>query len=95
MNKDQVIAKLQSIKPELHKKYGVTELALFGSYSRNEQTEKSDIDIMVSYNKKLGLQFLDIVYDLEKLFNKEVQVVSKKGIKTKYFQAIQQDLIYV
>ena len=94
MNKNQIIQKLRSIKPALQEKYGVTELALFGSYSRDEQTEKSDIDILVAYNKKLGMQFLDMIYELDKLFNKEVQVVSKKGIKPKYFQAIQEDLIY-
>jgi len=95
MDKNQIIEKLKSIKPLLQEKYGVTELALFGSYSRDEQTEKSDIDILVSHDKKMGMQFLDLVYDLDKLFNKEVQVVSKKGIKPKYLQAIQQDLIYV
>jgi len=94
MNKNQIIQKLRSIKPALQEKYGVTELALFGSYSRDEQTEKSDIDILVAYEKKLGMQFLDMIYELDKLFNKEVQVVSKKGIKPKYFQAIQEDLIY-
>lgn len=95
MDKNQIIEKLRLIKPILQQKYGVTELALFGSYSRNEQTDKSDIDILVSHDKKLGMQFLDMVYDLDKLFDKEAQVVSKKGIKPKYFQAIQQDLIYV
>ena len=95
MNKEMIIQQLQKIKPALQEKYGVTELALFGSYSRDEQTDTSDIDIMVSYTKKLGLEFLDMVYELDDLFDKEVQVVSKDGIKPKYFQAIKEDLIYV
>ena len=95
MNKEMIIQQLQKIKPALQEKYGVTELALFGSYSRDEQTDTSDIDIMVSYTKKLGLEFLDMVYELDDLFDKEVQVVSKEGIKPKYFQAIKDDLIYL
>ena len=93
MNKEIIIQKLKDIKPELQERYGVTELALFGSYSRDEQTAESDIDIMVSFNNNLGSSFLDMMYELDRLFNKEVQVVSKEGIKPKYFQAIKDDLI--
>lgn len=97
MNKEIIIQKLQEIKPGLQERYGVTELALFGSYSRDEQTDESDIDVMVSFNfnKNLGSNFLDMMYELDNLFHKEVQVVSKDGIKPKYFQAIKEDLIYV
>ncbi len=94
VNKEKIIQKLREIKPVLGEKYGVTELALFGSYSRDEQTTESDIDIMVSFNKNLGSSFLEMMYELDELFNKEVQVVSKDGIKPKYFQAIKDDLIY-
>ncbi len=39
--------------------------------------------------------FLDIMFELDKLFKKEVQVVSKDCIKSKYFQAIKGDLSYL
>ncbi len=95
MDKYYIIQKLQEAKPILHQKYGVTELALFGSYSRDEQTEKSDIDIMFDYEGKIGMEFLDICYFLDDLFiGKEVQVVAKDGIKPRYFEAIKPDLIY-
>ena len=95
MQTSQIIEKLRAVKPILQKKYSISELALFGSYSRNEQTEKSDIDIMVSLTDPLGFRFLDMVYELDDLFDKEIQVVSKAGIKPKYFEAIKPDLIYV
>jgi predicted nucleotidyltransferase len=95
MDKQQIIQKLKTAKPLLQHEFGVTKLALFGSYSRDEQTDKSDIDIMVEYDKKLGMKFLDLIYQLDTLFDKEVQVVSRNAIKPKYFAAIQQDLIYV
>lgn len=53
-------------------------MALFGSYSRDEQTEKSDIDIMFDYEGKMGMTFFDVCYALDDLFpQKEVQAVSK------------------
>lgn len=79
----------------LHQKYGVTELALFGSYSRGEETENSDIDIMFDYEGKIGKEFFYICYTLDDLFpDKKVQVASKRGIKEKYFNALKGDLIY-
>jgi len=95
MNKQIIIQQLKKVKPLLSEKYGLTELALFGSYSRNEETDLSDIDIMVDYQNPMGLKYFDMVYDLEALFKeKKVQVVSKGGIKPKYFERIKQDLIY-
>jgi uncharacterized protein len=94
MNKEVIIEKLKFIKPQLEKKYTVNEIALFGSFSRNEETKESDIDIMVDHQLPLGFKFLDLVYELESIFDLPVQVVSKKGIKQKYFEAIKKDLIY-
>ena len=95
MDKHIIIQQLKKAKPFFSEKYGLTELALFGSYSRNEKTDLSDIDIMVDYPNPMGLKYFDMVYDLEDLFKeKKVQVVSKGGIKPKYFERIKQDLIY-
>lgn len=96
MDRQLIIEELKNAKPGFSKKYGLTELALFGSYSRKEETDKSDIDIMVSCKTPLGFQFFDMVYELEDLFKeKKVQVVSKGGIRPQYFDRIKQDLIYV
>ena len=95
MNKQTIIHRLKDIKPALYETYGITELALFGSYSRDEATEKSDIDIMIDYQSPMGMRFFDIVYELEEVFkNKKVQVVTRKAIKPKYFNRIKPDLIY-
>ncbi len=95
MNQDYVLGQLKRVKPVLSEKYGITALALFGSYSRNEQTEKSDIDILVDYENPMGMQFFDLVYELEDVFReKNIQVVSRAGIKSQYFHRIKQDLVY-
>ncbi len=95
MNKQDIISKLKDVKPHLENVYGITSIALFGSYSRDEQTPQSDIDLLVEHKTSLGFKFLDMMYELDKLFSQEVQVVSRKGVKPKYFDAIKSDLIYV
>lgn len=94
MNRFSIIKRLKDIKPALCETYGITELALFGSYSRDEATEKSDIDIMIDYQVSMGMRFFDIIYELEEVFkNKKIEVVTRKAIKPKYFDRIKLCLI--
>jgi hypothetical protein len=95
MNKQLILQQLKKVKPVLTEKYGLIVLALFDSYSRSEETDLSDIDIMVDYESPMGLKSFDMVYELENVFKeKKVQVVSRAGIKLKYSDRIKQDLIY-
>lgn len=70
-------------------------MALFGSVARNEENESSDIDILVEFNKNVGIEFIDLADELEKLLYNKVDLVSNKGIKNKYLQHIKRDFIYV
>jgi predicted nucleotidyltransferase len=86
---------LGSNKKKLFEKYGLSFLAIFGSYARNEQTKNSDVDILVEFEKPVGIEFIDLATDLEKILNTKVDLVSKRGLKPKYFQSISNELSYV
>ncbi len=60
----------------------VLKAYLFGSYVRNEADDQSDIDILVDldYTQKIGLQFIQMKIDLEKLLNSKVDLVSSNGL---------------
>lgn len=91
-----ILATLKQAKPLLEKKYGIKDLALFGSYSRNEAVAgKSDVDVMVDFTQPIGLAFVDLAEELEQLLQMKVDLVSRGGIKSKYFSVIEPDLIYV
>ena len=95
MDKQTILQKLQLLKPHLQQEYGLSELALFGSYSRGEQTAESDIDVMVDFNRPIGIEYLDVVYLLQEAFREiPVQVVSKGAIKPKYYNRLKEDLLY-
>lgn len=55
----------------------------------------SDIDILVEFQRPIGLAFVDLVDELEKILHHRVDLVSKSGIKPKYFQQAKKDLRYV
>ena len=93
---------LQEVKPilanhkqQLFNNYPLKSLAIFGSYSREENKDKSDLDILVEFNDKIGVRFIDLADEIESIVGLKVDLVSKNGIKEKYFSAINADLIYV
>lgn len=86
---------LEEHKQHLFSAYPIKSLAIFGSYARKEQNEQSDIDLLVEFNGKIGLRFIDLAEELEEIIGFKVDLVSRKGIKDKYFGEIQSELIYV
>ncbi|MEP6466148.1 MAG: nucleotidyltransferase family protein [Parafilimonas sp.] len=95
-DKQTILEKLKQAKPSLEKKYGVKQIALFGSYSRNDAVQgKSDVDVMVDFYQPIGLDFVTLADELEDLLQVKVDLVSRGGIKPKYFSVIEPDLIYV
>ena len=95
ITQQHILSTLRSAKPELKKKYPIKALALFGSFSRNENNESSDIDVMVEFSEPIGIRFIDLAEELEEILQRKVDLVSRKGIKPKYFKAIEPELIYV
>lgn len=86
---------LEEHKQHLFSEYPIKSLAIFGSYARKEQNEQSDVDLLVEFNDRIGLRFIDLAEELEKIIEFKVDLVSRKGIKDKYFKKIESDLTYV
>lgn len=92
---EQILKLLGQNKNKLFNQYSLIMLGVFGSATRNDFTEKSDIDIIVDYNKPIGIEFIDLANDLEKIVHRKVDLVSKKGIKPNYYKFIENEIIYV
>lgn len=95
MNLKEIKDILKNHKQRLIDKYAIKSLGIFGSYARQEYTEKSDIDILVEFDKPTWNGFIDLSIELEKILQKKVDLVSKKGVKPKYLYFVEKDLIYV
>jgi len=81
MRRQDIERILKEQKEYLSDKYFVEKIGIFGSYSRDEQTEKSDIDILVEFNRPVGFEFLDLKEYLESLFQKPVDLVTTNALK--------------
>ena len=89
--------KIESIK-DYFRTRPVLKAYLFGSYLHGNANKESDIDILVDldYSQKIGLQFIQMKMDLEKLLENKVDLVSSNGM-SKYIKPIvdsEKQLIY-
>jgi uncharacterized protein len=89
------LEKLRAYKPELQRKYPVSQMGVFGSYARGEATENSDIDIAVELSGPMGLNFVAMANEIEELFGIKVDVVPKRSIKSIYLPSVEKDILYV
>ncbi len=86
---------LSAHKQQLFGKYPIKSMAIFGSYARGEQNKESDLDIVVEFEDRIGIRFVDLAEEIENLLGTKIDLVSKKGIKKKYLRNIESELIYV
>ncbi len=91
----EIQSTLSSRKNDLFKRFQIKNLAVFGSFARGEQKSDSDLDLLVEFDQPVGIEFIDLANYLEDLLKIRVDLVSRKGIKAKYFKQIEDDLKYV
>ena len=93
---DIVKAKLQEQKPLLAEKFKVKEIGIFGSFVRGEQSERSDIDILVEFSEPIGFfAFIDLEDHLSEILDAQVDLVSRKALKPNIGKNILRELVKV
>ncbi|WP_373470710.1 nucleotidyltransferase family protein [Carnobacterium alterfunditum] len=90
--------KIRKIKSEIQDEYQIEELGLFGSYVRGEQTENSDIDLLVTFKPeaRFGLvTYCELENLLSEKLGKKVDLVMKKGLKAHIGKYILNEVVYL
>lgn len=96
--KKEIISFLQQNKDQLKKQYHITKIGLFGSFARDEQTDKSDVDLLIEldsdvtniYDTKEALKSF-----LSNSFDRSVDLAREKYLKPYAKELILKDTIYV
>jgi predicted nucleotidyltransferase len=95
-DKELILQKLTAIKPLLAKQYHVSSLALFGSIARDEQTQKSDIDLLVDFSTTPDLlQFIELEEKLKKELGMDVDLVPRRKLRSELHQQIEIEKIAI
>lgn len=96
MKRIDAIFALNKLKPELIKQFGVKHLVLFGSTARDEATENSDIDILVSFDRiATSSRYFGVQFFLEDNLGCAVDLVTDKAVRPELRPFIEQEAICV
>ncbi|AVQ70938.1 DNA polymerase subunit beta [Microcystis sp. MC19] len=93
MNRESLINFLK-VNRTIIKSYGMTYLALFGSFARDEAKATSDLDLLVEFQRKVTFDKYMEVF-LEDNLGLSVDLVTKKMLKTQVINSIKEEAIYV
>ncbi len=95
--KESILDSIKNFRPQLTK-LGIKDIGLFGSYSRNEYSKQSDIDILIDFepDKENFDNYMEIYDLLENLFKDEkIEVVTKNGLSPYIGPNILKEVVYV
>jgi predicted nucleotidyltransferase len=96
MGKKEVIDIIKNSKRVLESQYGVQQLGLFGSYVKEQQRKRSDIDILVTFSRDIDLfEFLDLREYLESKLKTKVDLVMATALKPTIGKRILAEVEYV
>lgn len=99
MESKEIIALLRQHYPFLVREYGIRRIGLFGSYAKGKPHELSDIDLVIEFERPIGLRFVELAEYLEKVLGRKVDVLtpaSLRGIRIpQVAKEIEESIVYV
>lgn len=96
MNRTQTVQLLTQHKPELARRFGVSQLALFGSSARDEACPDSDVDVLVSFDgPATSKRFFGVQFYLEDLLGRPVDLVTDKALRAELRPHVEREAIRV
>ena len=96
MTRSEILETLSKYKNENAEKYGINNIGLFGSFSKDNGRCESDIDIVIETSEPDLFKLVHIKEELEKLFNITIDIVRKREKMNPYLKKhIEKDAIYV
>lgn len=86
---------IQKVVSDYFKNKPVKSVWLFGSYARGEADSDSDVDVVVDidYSNEIGIEYFNWFQELQEMFNKKVDVVSRKYINKRLRPFIEKDMV--
>ncbi len=79
--------------------FGVKRIGLFGSLAKGTQREDNDVDLIVEFEKPIGLKFIKLSDHIEKVLGNKVDILTPAGIESirikKIAEGIKKSIVYV
>jgi len=97
--KVEIMTTLKKELPYLRDIFGVKRIGIFGSSAKGIQIEDSDVDLIVEFEKPIGLKFIELSDYIEKILGKKVDILTPAGIQSirvkKIADDIKKSIVYI
>jgi uncharacterized protein len=94
--RQDILSSLKKLKVEVTREYSVKTIGVFGSVARNEETEQSDLDLLVEFSKPVGfITFMRLENFLSERLGERVDLVTSDSLKPVIRQDVLAEVIYV
>jgi predicted nucleotidyltransferase len=91
-----ILDQLRSMRHELSEQYHVRSIGVFGSYSRKDQTEQSDLDLVVEFDQPIGMMAFVHLKDLiADRLNMKIDLVTPEGLHPLIRDQVMHEVVYV
>jgi uncharacterized protein len=96
MQRRQILDILHSLQEDLHARFGVKSLSLYGSAARDQATEASDIDLLVEFDRPTGFfGLIELQEHLEKILGRKVDLGTPGSLKPRIRDRVLAEAIHV
>jgi predicted nucleotidyltransferase len=94
--REDLVKTLKALKPQIMAQFKVREIALFGSYVREQQGEQSDIDVLVDFTDEASLfDLVRLGLFLEDQFHRKVDVIPKESLRAELRESVLREMVTV
>jgi predicted nucleotidyltransferase len=91
-----ILSSLKNLKGEVAREYSVKTIGVFGSVARSEETEQSDVDLLVEFSKPVGfVTFMRLENFLSERLGERVDLVTEDSLKPMIRQEVLAEVVYV
>jgi hypothetical protein len=99
LTREHIVELLREQSAYLASEFGIRKIGIFGSFAKGHPNEQSDIDILVEFERPIGLRFIELGEYLEKLLGRKVEVLTPAGVQgirqKPLAQSIAESIVYV
>ena len=99
MTKTEVIDRLRKELPYLHENFGLSRIGLFGSFALDRQSDESDVDLILEFERTPGMRFVELTEHIERILRRKVDALTDTGISAirneRIAKSIKESVVYV
>jgi uncharacterized protein len=88
-----VMTMLRNELPRFRDRFGVKRIGVFGSWARGEAELSSDVDLIVEFDRPIGLRFMEFADEVERVLGKKADILTPGGVNSIRIPSIKRSIM--